>query len=103
MPSFGPLNVVANATSSTTIVVKWGDVPKEHQNGLIEGYKVFYAADLKSPAQNKQIPSNSTFTTTLTELKKFVTYHIQVLAYTRLGDGEPSKPAVSVRTFEDGK
>lgn len=103
MPSFGPLNVIANATSSTTIVVKWGDVPKEHQNGLIEGYKVFYAAETKSPAQYKQIPSNSTFTTTLTELKKFVTYHIQVLAYTRLGDGEASKPAVSVRTFEDGK
>lgn len=103
VPSFGPLNVDANATSSTTIVVKWGDVPKEHQNGLIEGYKVFYAAETKSPAQYKQIPSNSTFTTTLTELKKFVTYHIQVLGYTRLGDGEPSKPAVSVRTFEDGK
>ncbi|CAH1971961.1 unnamed protein product [Acanthoscelides obtectus] len=101
VPSFGPLNVEANATSSTTIVVKWGDVPKEHQNGLIEGFKVFYAAESKSPAQYKQIPNNSTFTTTLTELRKFVTYHIQVLAYTRLGDGKPSIPAVSVRTFED--
>lgn len=102
VPTFGPLNVVANATSSTTIVVKWGDIPKEHQNGLIEGFKVFYAAESKSPVQYKQIPNNSTFTTTLTELRKFVTYHIQVLAYTRLGDGEPSLPAVSVRTFEDG-
>lgn len=102
MPSFGPLNIEANATSSTTIVVKWGDVPKEHQNGLIEGYKVYYAAESKSPVQYKLIASNSTFTTTLTELRKFVVYRIQVLAYTRLGDGEPSKPAVSVRTFEDG-
>lgn len=40
VPSFGPLGVEANATSSTTIVVKWGEVPKEHQNGLIEGYVV---------------------------------------------------------------
>ncbi|CAG9821930.1 unnamed protein product, partial [Phaedon cochleariae] len=101
VPSFGPMNVEANSTSSTTIVVKWGDVPKEHQNGLIEGFKVFYAAESKSPTRYKQISSNSTFTTTLTELRKFVTYHIQVLAYTRLGDGEPSKPAVSVRTHED--
>nr|XP_015838694.1 PREDICTED: protein sidekick isoform X2 [Tribolium castaneum] len=101
VPSFGPLNIEANATSSTTIVVKWGDVPKEHQNGLIEGYKVYYAAESKSPVQYKLIASNSTFTTTLTELRKFVVYRIQVLAYTRLGDGEPSKPAVSVRTFED--
>lgn len=97
------MNVEANSTSSTTIVVKWGDVPKEHQNGLIEGFKVFYAAENKSPIQYKQIASNATFTTTLTELKKFVIYHIQVKAYTRLGDGEPSKPAVRVRTFEDGK
>ncbi|CAG9861808.1 unnamed protein product [Phyllotreta striolata] len=101
VPSFGPLNVEANATSSTTIVVKWGDVPKEHQNGLIEGFKVNYAAENKSPILYKQIASNSTFTTTLTELKKFVVYHIQVVAYTRLGDGEPSKPAIRVRTFED--
>ncbi|RZC39905.1 sidekick, partial [Asbolus verrucosus] len=101
VPSFGPLNIEANATSSTTIVVKWGDVPKEHQNGLIEGFKVYYAAESKSSVQHKLIASNSTFTTTLTELRKFVVYRIQVLAYTRLGDGEPSKPAVSVRTFED--
>ncbi|XP_074029858.1 sidekick cell adhesion molecule isoform X2 [Leptinotarsa decemlineata] len=101
VPSFGPMNIEANATSSTTIVVRWGDVPKEHQNGLIEGFKVFYTAGVKSPVQYKQIPSNSTFTTTLTELRKFVTYHIQVLAYTRLGDGEPSTPAVRVRTHED--
>lgn len=97
------MNVEANATSSTTIVVKWGDVPKEHQNGQIEGFKVYYAAESKSQPQFKLIPSNSTFTTTLTELRKYVQYHIQVLAYTRLGDGEPSKPAVTVQTFEDGK
>ncbi|KAI4461154.1 titin [Holotrichia oblita] len=103
VPSFGPLNVEANATSSTTIVVRWGDVPKEHQNGLIEGFKVYYGADTRSLVQFKLIPGNTTFTTTLTELRKFVLYHIQVLAYTRLGDGVPSTPPVRVQTFEDGK
>lgn len=103
VPSFGPLNVEANATSSTTIVVKWGDVPKEHQNGLIEGFKVYYgAANLRS-FQHKLIASNTTFTTTLTELRKFVNYHIQVLGFTRLGDGVLSTPPVRVQTFEDGK
>ncbi|XP_065171276.1 protein sidekick-like isoform X3 [Atheta coriaria] len=101
VPSFGPLNVEANATSSTTIVVKWGDVPKEHQNGQIEGFKVYYGADTRSLVQYKLIPNNATFTTTLTELRKFVLYHIQVLAYTRLGDGRPSTPPVRVQTFED--
>jgi hypothetical protein len=53
--------------------------------------------------QYKDIPNNTTQTTTLTELRKYVLYHIQVLAYTRLGDGALSSPPVHVRTFEDGK
>lgn len=110
----GPVNVSANATSSTTIVVIWGSVPSQHQNGMVEGYKVCYAP-LSSPSlpgslsvrnsqtECKPIPSNQTHTTTLTELRKFVTYQIQVLAYTRLGDGSLSKPPITVQTYEDGK
>ncbi|PNF38721.1 Protein sidekick [Cryptotermes secundus] len=101
VPSFGPMGVEANATSSTTIVVKWGDVPREHQNGQIEGFKVYYGSNPRLPFQYKDIPNNSTQTTTLTELRKYVQYHIQVLAYTRLGDGALSSPPVRVRTFED--
>lgn len=101
VPKSGPVNVEANATSSTTIVVKWGDVPREHQNGLIEGFKVYYGAMPRLPFQYKKISSNSTFTTTLTELRKFEQYHVQVLAYTRLGDGILSAPPVRVQTFDD--
>nr|XP_034188407.1 protein sidekick isoform X3 [Osmia lignaria] len=101
VPSMGPVNVEANATSSTTILVRWGDVPIEHQNGQIEGFKVYYGANARSAFQYKNIPSNTTFTTTLTELRKFVQYHVQVLAYTRLGDGTLSTPPVRVQTFED--
>ncbi|XP_039293021.1 protein sidekick isoform X1 [Nilaparvata lugens] len=103
VPSFGPMNVEANATSSTTILVKWGDVPQEHRNGQIEGFKVFYGMGPRSPhpVQVKDIPSNTTFTTTLTELRKYVVYSIQVLAYTRLGDGALSSPPIRVQTFED--
>lgn len=101
VPSEGPVGVEANATSSTTIVVKWGKVPKAHQNGQIEGYKVFYGSAGRTPILFKDIPSNNTFTTTLTELKKYVRYAIQVLAYTRLGDGVLSSLPVRVQTFED--
>ncbi|XP_014223021.1 protein sidekick isoform X2 [Trichogramma pretiosum] len=101
VPSQGPINVEANATSSTTIVVKWGEVPIDHQNGQIEGYKVYYRASSRTPFQHKNIPNNSTFTTTLTELRKYVQYHIQVLAFTRLGEGALSMPPVRVQTFED--
>ncbi|KAH8387797.1 hypothetical protein KR093_009477, partial [Drosophila rubida] len=103
-PSYGPLDVQANATSSTTVVVRWGDVPRQHRNGQIDGFKVFYAATDRpstTPVLHKTIPNNSSFTTTLTELKKFVVYHVQVLAYTRLGDGALSTPPIRVQTFED--
>ncbi|XP_037919149.1 protein sidekick isoform X4 [Hermetia illucens] len=102
VPSFGPLGVEANATSSTTIVVRWGEVPKEHRNGQIDGYKVYYgAANRGVQVQHKTISNNASFTTTLTELRKYVVYHIQVLAYTRLGDGALSTPPVRIQTFED--
>jgi len=34
-------------------------------------------------------------------LKKFTQYHIQVLAYTRVGDGALSDPPVLVQTWDD--
>ncbi|XP_054706957.1 protein sidekick-like [Uloborus diversus] len=100
VPSAGPSEVKINATSSTTIVVKWGEVPKVHQNGIIEGYKVYYGAK-NVPFLFKVIESNGTFTTTLTELKKYTLYSVQVLAFSRIGDGVLSVPPTSVRTFED--
>lgn len=109
VPSRGPSDVSANATSSTTVVVLWGDIPVQDQNGLIEGYKVCYAAVLPPPrpehkkVECQAIPSNQTHTITLTELRKYVVYQIQVLGYTRLGDGALSDPPVTVRTFEDSK
>jgi protein sidekick len=72
------------------------------RNGVIEGYKVYYGA-LNVPFQYKKVSSNATFTTTLTELRKFTEYSIQVLAYTRIGDGTLSVPPIVVQTMEDGK
>lgn len=109
VPASGPNDVSANATSSTTVVVLWGDIPAKDQNGLIEGYKVCFAAIVPPPRPDNQkvecqaIPSNQTHTITLTELRKYVVYQIQVLGYTRLGDGALSDPPVTVRTFEDSK
>ena len=40
VPSCGPTNVSAFATTSSSILVRWGDVPQPDRNGLILGYKV---------------------------------------------------------------
>ena len=47
------------------------------------------------------VNSNRVFEATLSELRKFVWYDMQVLAYTRIGDGALSSPPFSVRTDED--
>ena len=86
-PGAGPTGVTAEATSSTTILVKWAEVESIHRNGIIEGFKVSYGAK-GVPFQYKHITSNITRQTTLTELKKYTQYAIQVLAYTRVGDGK---------------
>lgn len=100
VPSVGPVIVVANSTSSTTIVVKWSEIPAEHRNGILEGFKIRFGAK-NVPFQTKTIEGNSTFIATLSELKKFTTYTIQCLAYTRIGEGSLSLPPISVTTLDD--
>jgi len=40
VPSGAPENVTAEAMSSSRILVTWGPVPEQEQNGNILGYKV---------------------------------------------------------------
>lgn len=49
-----------------------------------------------------QINSSDSRVVTLTDLRKYTRYTIQVRGYTRIGDGELSSPARVIRTFEDG-
>ncbi|CAG2244562.1 SDK [Mytilus edulis] len=103
-PSHGPVAVTADAVSSTAINVPWGDGPLDDRNGIILGYRVMY----KSLSENikdqyKDVPGNETYYVLLTNLRKYVEYQVQVLAYTRMGDGVLSQDVLSVQTDEDGK
>ena len=54
-------------------------------------------------ASHQQVNGSATYSALLASLRKFVTYEVRVLAYTRVGDGAASVPALTVRTFEDGE
>nr|XP_015215986.1 PREDICTED: protein sidekick-1 isoform X1 [Lepisosteus oculatus]XP_015215987.1 PREDICTED: protein sidekick-1 isoform X1 [Lepisosteus oculatus] len=102
VPSGSPVNVTAEAVSSTRILVTWGPVPEQEKNGHILGYKVLYKEkDLRSEPQVQVVKGNLTQSVLLRNLRKYVQYEIQVLAYTRIGDGEPSTPPVLERTKDD--
>lgn len=49
------------------------------------------------------VEGNSSRSAQLTGLGKYVLYEVQVLAFTRIGDGSPSHPPILERTLDDGK
>ncbi|XP_042623958.1 protein sidekick-2-like isoform X4 [Cyprinus carpio] len=102
VPSCGPTNVSAFATTSSSILVRWFEVPEPDRNGLILGYKVVYKEkDSDSPLQFWTVEGNASHSVQLTGLGKYVLYEIQVVAFTRIGDGRPSSPSILERTLDD--
>ena len=100
-PNAPPSNVRGQNTSSTRILVQWGDVPAADQNGIILSYTVTYTAIPGGSAKTKLVnaPANKT---TLTGLNEFTNYSITVFASTSKGGGNVSEPTVVI-TDEDGK
>ncbi|XP_042293989.1 protein sidekick-1 isoform X3 [Sceloporus undulatus] len=102
VPSAPPENVSAEAVSSTQILLTWAAVPEPEQNGLILGYKIlFKTKDAESKLNSQVVRGNHTLSVLLAGLRKYVLYEIQVLAFTRIGDGVPSSPPVIERTKDD--
>ncbi|BFZ02837.1 hypothetical protein BsWGS_05876 [Bradybaena similaris] len=101
VPSASPRNVMSTTKSSTTIFVSWSPVPILQQNGNVQGYKVKYIAlRAGAEAQFKEVEGAKSLNATLTGLRKFTQYNIQVLASTRVGDGVLSN-VITVRTASD--
>ncbi|NXY79293.1 SDK2 protein, partial [Glareola pratincola] len=102
VPSSGPSNVSALATSSSSMLVRWSDIPEADRNGLILGYKVMYKEkDSDTRVQFWLAEGNASRSAQLSGLGKYVLYEIRVLAFTRIGDGVPSRPPVLERTLDD--
>ncbi|XP_076739360.1 protein sidekick-2 isoform X6 [Maylandia zebra] len=102
VPSSGPTNVSAFATTSSSILVRWGEVQETDRNGLILGYKVVYKEkDSDTAPDFWTVEGNTSHSVQLTGLGKYVLYEIQVLAFTRIGDGRCSSPSILERTLDD--
>ncbi|NXJ70226.1 SDK2 protein, partial [Rostratula benghalensis] len=102
VPSSGPSNVSAVATSSSSMLVRWSDIPEADCNGLILGYKVMYKEkDSEARVQFWLAEGNASRSAQLSGLGKYTLYEIRVLAFTRIGDGVPSRPPILERTLDD--
>lgn len=62
---------------------------------------VYKEKDSDSAVHFWTVEGNATHSVQLTGMGKYVLYEIQVLAFTRIGDGRPSSPPILERTLDD--
>ncbi|XP_072165764.1 cell adhesion molecule DSCAM-like [Diadema setosum] len=100
-PSGMPLNIETEALTSQSIKITWRQPRADLQNGLLLGYHIQYR-DPDSPFQSRIIPVETNYieTHTLTQLRKFTEYTIQLRAYNRVNVG-PWSNYHRVMTLED--
>ncbi|XP_025156473.1 Down syndrome cell adhesion molecule-like protein Dscam2 isoform X5 [Harpegnathos saltator] len=103
VPSMPPDDVRCAALTSQSLQVSWQPPPNTHSNGIIQGYKLNYEpilADAWRGVDEMEMRKTSTLTAVLAGLRRYTNYTIQVLAYTRVGDGVPSA-TIYCQTEED--
>ena len=95
-PNAAPVNIQGHYTSSTSILVQWGEVPATDLNGIIRSYTVTYKA-LPSGSPQTEVVNAPTRQATLTGLNEYTIYSIRVFASTAKGDGNVSNPIVVIK------
>ncbi|XP_057660096.1 cell adhesion molecule Dscam2 isoform X2 [Diorhabda carinulata] len=96
VPSMAPEDVRCAALTSQSLQVSWQPPPTEHCNGLLQGYKLTYEPVLDDTWRgNDEMETRKTtaLTTVITGLRKFTNYSLQVLAFTKVGDGVLTTPS----------
>ncbi|CAH1390384.1 unnamed protein product [Nezara viridula] len=90
-PSAPPENIRCTALGSQSLQINWQSPPIQHCNGIIQGYKILY--DTQDPEMDIGLETRKTsaLTIILTGLQRYTNYSLQVLAFTRIGDGPYTK------------
>lgn len=83
------------------------ECPSEYtlsRNCLHVSLQILYRAkDLDPEPRSHVVRGNHTQSALLAGLRKFVVYELQVLAFTRIGNGVPSSPLILERTKDDSE
>ncbi|XP_070159734.1 cell adhesion molecule Dscam2 isoform X3 [Polyergus mexicanus] len=102
VPSAPPQNVACAALNGQNIQVTWKLPPSDKVHGVVQGYKVLYeaASGAASDSQaGRETKISHALSTVLHALSPYTNYTVQVLAFTRAGEGVASNP-VSCTTGE---
>ncbi|XP_015431460.1 PREDICTED: Down syndrome cell adhesion molecule-like protein Dscam2 [Dufourea novaeangliae] len=101
VPSAPPQNVACAALNGLNIQVTWKPPPSDKVHGVVQGYKLLYeaASAVLEHQAGRETKISHALSTVLHGLSPYTNYTVQVLAYTRAGDGVTSSP-VSCTTEE---
>ncbi|XP_015186972.1 PREDICTED: Down syndrome cell adhesion molecule-like protein Dscam2 isoform X7 [Polistes dominula] len=101
VPSSPPTDVRCTALSSQSLQVSWDPPPDSSLNGILKGYKVMWEnMDSMTESSKSEMKITTALTVVIHGLEKYTNYSIQVLTFTRAGDGVASAPLYCV-TEED--
>ncbi|KAF7270098.1 hypothetical protein GWI33_016898 [Rhynchophorus ferrugineus] len=90
VPSQPPMDVRCAPLTSQSLQVSWQPPPTDDSNGLLQGYKLTYEPvpdDRWRGNDEMETRKTTALTTVITGLRKFTNYSLQVLAFTKVGDG----------------
>ncbi|XP_024084690.1 Down syndrome cell adhesion molecule-like protein Dscam2 [Cimex lectularius] len=91
VPSAPPEVLRCTALSSQSLQVSWQPPPAPHCNGIILGYKLQYDTQNPEIDVGMETIKTSALTYILPRLQRYTNYTMQVLAFTRVGDGPFTK------------
>ena len=88
VPSKPPSNVKAVSNTPSSITVSWDPIPRNGQNGIIQGYVVFYREQSSSSWTKSDVKLD--YSLELTNLVTGKHYTVCVAGYTKVGRGVKS-------------
>ncbi|XP_071806322.1 cell adhesion molecule DSCAM-like isoform X2 [Asterias amurensis] len=102
VPSEPPRTVNAVPTGPTSLMVMWDSPATEDSlNGILQGYRIYYEPVRQDEDESDaQVYETLELTAHIYNLQKFTNYSVEVVAYTRMGEGVRS-PIIFVRTQQD--
>ncbi|KAL0280104.1 UNVERIFIED_CONTAM: hypothetical protein PYX00_001493 [Menopon gallinae] len=103
VPSMPPEDIRCTALSPQSLQISWQPPPASHCNGILQGYKVHVEPlhdELRQESDDFEPKKTTGLTLIIPGLRKYTNYSIQVLAFTRVGDGMMTRPTYC-RTEED--
>lgn len=91
VPSAPPQSILCTALTAQNVQLNWQPPSHDHQHGIIQGYKLLYEpATLEPDFSGRETKITSALSTVLHGLQPFTNYSVQVMAFTRAGEGSAS-------------